>query len=79
MNMKPTNHPFALCLNNTGYEASLELGKVYRTIPDEQAESRGYLRLIDESGEDYAYDLARFHLIELPEPIEQALLATMSG
>ena len=34
------------------YEASLEVGKLYRVIPDEEAESHGYLRVVDESGED---------------------------
>lgn len=34
-------------------EASLDIGKLYRVIPDKEAESHGYLRVIDESGEDY--------------------------
>ena len=47
-------HQFALCINNEGYEASLEMGKVYRIIPDDEASAHGYIRIIDESGEDYA-------------------------
>ena len=46
---------FAVCINNRKYEASLEVGKLYRIIPDEEAESHGYLRVVDESGEDYGY------------------------
>ena len=46
---------FAVCLNNEGYEVSLEIGKIYRTIPDEAAETNGLMRVIDESGEDYAF------------------------
>src|SRR5439155_26418292 len=46
---------FAVCINNKRYEASLERGKLYRVIPDEDAESHGYLRVVDESGEDYGY------------------------
>lgn len=65
---------FAVCINNKKYEASLDVGKLYRIIPDENAESRGYLRVIDESGEDYGYAADRFFRLELPRPLERALL-----
>ena len=52
---------FAICLNNEGYEASLEVGKVYRVIPDQEAVAHGYIRMVDESGEDYAFDADRFY------------------
>jgi hypothetical protein len=67
--------PFALCLNNEGYPASLEVGKVYRVIPDDEAAAHGYLRVIDESGEDYAFTASRFHVIDLPLVVGQALLS----
>lgn len=44
---------FAVCLNNSGNEVSLELGKLYQVLPDDKAVLHGYLRVIDESGEDY--------------------------
>jgi hypothetical protein len=69
---------FALCLDSTDYEASLELGKLYRIVADEEADLHGYIRIIDESGEDYAYDADRFHLLTLPEPVEQTLLLAMA-
>ena len=55
---------FGLCLNNEGYAASLEIGKVYRIVPDDKAAVHGYIRLIeiDESGEDYTYTTNRLHL-----------------
>ena len=56
---------FGLCLNNEGYAVSLEVGKVYRVIRDTKAANHGYIRVIDESGEDYAYIANRFHLIQL--------------
>ncbi|MGH9842957.1 MAG: hypothetical protein ACREEM_29825 [Blastocatellia bacterium] len=68
---------FALCLNNDDYRASLEVGKLYRVIPDADAEKHGYLRVIDESGEDYAFTTNRFHLVTLPTPVEQALLSAI--
>ncbi len=70
--------PFGLCLNNDGYLASLEVGKVYRIIPDDDATAHGYIRVIDESGEDYAYAANRFHLIQLPIAVKKALLLSAS-
>jgi hypothetical protein len=66
---------FALCLDNKGYPASLEVGKLYRVVPDEEAGAHGYIRIIDESGEDYAFTANRFHVVRLPYDVGQALLA----
>jgi hypothetical protein len=76
MNTKENQIPqFGLCLDNEGYPASLEVGKLYRVISDDEATSHGYIRVIDESGEDYAYTASRFHLIQLPIAVEKALLS----
>ena len=69
---------FVVCLDNSDYPASLEIGKLYRVIPDEEATAEGYLRVIDESGEDYAFVASRFHPVQLPPAVEQTLL-TASG
>ena len=75
MSTKENQFPqFGLCLDNEGYAASLEVGKVYRVIPDDEAKVHGYIRVIDESGEDYAYTADRFHLIQLPTTVEKVLL-----
>ena len=66
---------FALCLDNKGYPASLEVGKLYRVVHDEEAGAHGYIRIIDESGEDYAFAADRFHMVRLPYDVGQALLA----
>lgn len=66
---------FVVCLNNEGYQASLEVGKLYRFIPDSEAEAEGLLRVVDESGEDYAFDAKRFHPVNLPSTVEKVLLA----
>jgi len=65
---------FAVCINNEDYPSSLEVGKLYRILPDDEATSHGYLRVIDESGEDYGYSNDRFFQIELPEALEKTLL-----
>ena len=69
---------FGLCLNNDGYLASLEVGKVYRVIPDDEAAVHSYIRVIDESGEDYAYTADRFHLIQLPSAVEKRVVHLMN-
>jgi hypothetical protein len=65
---------FAVCVNNSEYPASLELHKIYRVIPDEDAANDGDMRVIDESGEDYLYPAEWFVLVELPEVVEQSVL-----
>ncbi len=65
---------FAVCVDNRGYPASLELHKIYRLIPDEQAEADGDLRVVDESGEDYLYSAVRFVQIEPPLTVKRSLL-----
>ena len=70
---------FAVCVNNKGYPASLEVGKLYRVIPDEEAERHGYLRVVDESGEDYAYSSERFFPLEIPTRLKRALRGDRSG
>jgi hypothetical protein len=65
-----------VCIDNQGYKASLELGKLYRILPDKDAQSHGLVRVIDESGEDYAYSSNRFHSMKVPSEIERALLHT---
>ena len=74
--MTTTQH-FAVCLNNQSYEASLEVGKLYRVLPDEGAAAHGYIRVVDESGEDYAYTTDRFLLLELSPQTEETLLAVL--
>lgn len=64
---------FAVCVNNEGYKASLEVGKLYQVIPDEEAAAHGYIRIVDESGEDYGYSTDRFFPLEVPPALADAL------
>jgi hypothetical protein len=68
------NIRFAVCVDNNGYPASLELHKIYRALPDEDARSDEELRIVDESGEDYLYSAKRFVLLRLPQEVERSLL-----
>ena len=69
-----TGSPFVVCLQNDEYPASLEVRKLYRVVVDRDAEAHGQLRVIDESGEDYLYPVGYFAAVELPAPVEAALL-----
>jgi len=65
---------FAVCINNRDYPASLELHKIYRVLPDEEAAADGDLRIIDESGEDYLYPADWFVFVDLPQAVEESLM-----
>ena len=65
--------PFVVCINNSGYPASLEVRKIYQVIPDARAAAHQLVRVIDESGEDYLYPADYFMPLELPQPVQQAL------
>ena len=65
---------FVVCLNNEEYPASLELHKIYHTLPDADAEQDGDLRIIDESGEDYLYPAEWFISVSLPHEVEVSVL-----
>lgn len=77
--MKKQSIQFAVCLDNHGYPASLEVGKLYRFIPDEDAAAAGLIRVIDESGEDYAFEAKRFHVMSVPPAVQKALLAAFQS
>ena len=65
---------FAICVDNSDYEASLVLRKIYEIIPDEAAAGDDLLRIVDESGEDYLYHQSHFIVVEFPIEVEHALL-----
>jgi hypothetical protein len=67
---------FVICINNDSNPASLILGKVYRTLPDAEAEAHNMLRIIDEDNSEpdgYLYPMAMFAPIDLPEVARRAL------
>lgn len=71
----PNKKRFVICIKNRGYAASLEVRKLYVTIPDSQLAKRGLLRVVDESGEDYVYPASLFVAAELPQSVQRAIAA----
>jgi hypothetical protein len=64
---------FVICIHQGEYAGTLELRKVYEVLEDESAQRRNYVRVIDESGEDYLYPQAWFVPVAVPESVEQLL------
>ena len=71
---QPTKH-FALCIDNSDYEASLILGKVYRILRDTKAAKDDLVRIVDESGEDYLYHKSHFVFVDFPKSVARKILA----
>jgi len=67
---------FVLCIENKDCE-DLEKRKIYEVLPDAEAEKEGYLRVIDESGEDYLYPQSYFVVVQLPREAQEALTAAI--
>ena len=69
-----SDRQFAVCVNNTGYEASLERNKIYVVVRDKDAERNGDIRFVDESGDDYLFGADRFVAIDVPAAVKASLL-----
>jgi len=63
---------FVICIMDS--EDDLVRRKIYQVIPDERAAEDNYLRVVDESGEDYLYPAHYFIPIELPKATQEAVL-----
>jgi len=66
---------FVVCIKNDGYRASLEKRKIYVALRDAQADEHGFVRIIDESGDDYLYPKSMFRAIALPQAVKKAVLS----
>jgi len=72
--MKQPTQRFAVCIDNSGYEASLIVKKVYEIVPDARAARDDLIRIVDESGEDYLYHIHHFVLVDFPKKVERSLV-----
>lgn len=72
-----TEQEYVLCVRNEECE-DLELRKIYQVLPDKHAARDSYLRIIDESGEDYLYPESYFVTVRLPRKAQDSLLAVAS-
>lgn len=75
MEREDADSMIAICIDNTGYEMSLERRKVYPVLPDQDAAQHNYVRVIDETGEDYLFPASRFIFVPVTRDVEAAVLA----
>lgn len=73
--MTETKNQFVLCLRNEGAE-DLQIRKVYAVLSDDDALTKGMLRIIDDSGEDYLYPEEFFVPVALPDDVATQLRGT---
>jgi len=64
---------YRICVENRGYEASLEIRKVYEVLIDTEAEKHHQVRVVDESGEDYLFPERYFVPVRLPSETKRKL------
>jgi hypothetical protein len=65
---------FAVCIDNKAYPDDLKVRTIYQVLPDESAAKSNYIRVVDETGEDYLYPAEYFVLIEVPSEAQKALM-----
>jgi hypothetical protein len=65
---------FVVCVDNSGYPASLELRKIYQRLRDPASAASGLIRVVDESGEDYLYPASMFVPISVPKAVEKVVV-----
>lgn len=65
---------YVLCIDDGGYPESLEVRKVYAVLLDEKAAVNKYIRVIDETGEDYLYPEKYFVAVDVPEHAARVML-----
>ncbi len=63
---------FVVCIKNDGCD-DLELRKIYEVLPDQKAAEDDYIRVVDESGEDYLYPAAYFFTVQIPKAVMEGL------
>jgi hypothetical protein len=72
MKKKTSEREYMLCIHNEECD-DLTVRKVYPSIPDKKAESEGFVRIVDESGEDYLYPQAYFSKAHLSRKAQEAV------
>ena len=75
MKTQKTSTGYVVCIENTGYPVSLETRKIYRALRPLRDTPKGYIRIIDESGEDYLYPGEFFAPIRLTPKVKNAFSA----
>lgn len=76
MKVESTQPRFAVCIDNKAYSDDLKVRTIYQVLPDESAAKSNYIRVVDETGEDYLYPAEYFVIIDVPLDVQKALIQT---
>ncbi len=74
MKTENSNPRFAICINDSDYPDDLKIRTVYQVLPDESAARSDYIRVVDETGEEYLYPAAYFDFVEIPSDAAKTLM-----
>jgi hypothetical protein len=67
------NSKYLICIDNSDYPTSLERRKIYEVISDPDTQETQYIRVIDESGDDYLYPASCFVGVNLSKETREAI------
>ena len=70
---------FAVCIDNAAYPDDLKMRTIYQVLPDESAARSNYIRVVDETGEDYLYPAELFVIIDVPAEVQKAFMQAVSS
>ena len=76
MKGQSTQSRFAVCIENKAYPDDLKVRTIYQVLPDESPAKSNYIRVVDETGEDYLYPAEYFVIIDVPLEVQKALIQT---
>lgn len=79
MESESTQTRFAVCVDNTAYPDDLKVRTIYQVLPDESAARSNYIRVVDETGEDYLYPAELFVIIDVPAEAQKVFMQAVSS
>jgi archaellum component FlaG (FlaF/FlaG flagellin family) len=71
-NASSTNATYVVCIDAAGHD-DLQTRRIYQVLPDASAARSAFVRVIDDSGEDYLYPAGCFVTVDLPKSVRDAL------
>ncbi|HXD34346.1 MAG TPA: hypothetical protein VN643_24725 [Pyrinomonadaceae bacterium] len=78
MKAEETETRFVVCLDNSAYPDDLKIRTIYQVLPDDSASRSNYIRVVDETGEDYLYPAECFAFVEVPPEAAKNLMISTS-
>ena len=78
MESESTQTRFAVCINNSAYPDDLKIRTIYQVLADESGARSNYIRVVDETGEDYLYPAELFVIIDVPAEAQKVFMQAVS-